>query len=79
MCKAQTQNHKKFGKKVVAKRKTDIKNITESLKKIADEEVTRVQSLWKDHVDFFNEDGSVEDTGSLIPITTFFEQTSSEE
>lgn len=62
---------KKFAKKVVSQRRVEVKKISESLKKIADEEVSRVQALWKDHVEFFDE--PVEEAQPLN-ITTFFEE-----
>ena len=70
MCKT----HKKFGKKVVTKRKSEIKTISDSLKKIADDEILRVQDLWKDHVDFFNADEEGDLTPAPVPVpVTFFE------
>jgi hypothetical protein len=69
-----SSRHKTFAKKVCSKRKTEITTIRDSLKKIAEDEVARVQSIWKEHVEFFDEPES-----SAVPVTvsTFFEEPSS--
>ena len=44
---------KVFANKVVSTRKTEIKSIKDSIKKIASDEVSRCKTLFKEHVDFF--------------------------
>jgi hypothetical protein len=52
---AQPSPRKAFTKKVCTTRRTELKSVRESLKKIATEEVSRIQTLFKEHVAFFQE------------------------
>jgi hypothetical protein len=53
---------------VLKRRKTEIKQIRESLSKISESETQRVKKLWEDHLDFFKDDDV--DTETLTD--TFF-------
>jgi hypothetical protein len=75
------QTRKKFTKKVVKTRKSEITSIRDSLKKISEEESKRLKQFWDDHVKLFecDDEDDDDDFGKPIPIPvpiTFFEPSS---
>jgi len=55
-CSAVPEKRKAFKKRVIETRKKDLGKVHDMFKKVASDEVLRVQDLFKDHVDFFKED-----------------------
>ena len=63
--------HQKFGKRVVNKRREEIKSLGKSIRKVADQELEYLKELYKEHQAFFQEPESV---AVPVKVETFFDE-----